>query len=939
MSDYDSNDEANYDSDAISNRLNDSESEEEYKIDKYTIFDRKIKNLLSFNADAIDIDQYFRSLKKITEDEESPHFIFLEINDLVNKEYQLSNLLNLYNEKIKETGKSGFMDDDQVKELVGLFNEINDLRDEYIESEDDNEPLLSGCLDEKIETLIYDERKALIEIAKDINKLNNRKVIKIPKGMDVHDESYNDFYKKVSNSLYTGSNVNNKNVGITSLATEWSEYSKLEKSKLEKLLDLKKELGKSFAIKVSDKEKEYFSKRQLLKNLMMKMNENDLIGCAIHAEVYHDFEKPKQKERYQLSPSVIEKIRNLKPNKINTQPVITKGLRTVSLQKLKKEFNNPLVNGIENDIFEVTHNDFNEYSNKVNDIVFIFSEYPKFKEMLLSGKVSTKQLVLFEKEIAFETLVSKVYIKSRRTVIKRFKSELKNNKILNKVGTIIVSNLVAKRLELLIYDISNNNQIYNIYYNKLLKFINEFKNDLLLNKIKNETIINFIKSRKEIKSKVYYYKFDKNEILALISQEKQNIEDMLKNKKIFQRDVLIWNPPTSSERNEWKILKTNFEKMVKGDEQLIDKFIQPLANFRSKVLYKHSLPDDQRIKDINNNISKSNKKIKEMKERLEEIKDYKGGKLSFYNRPEMTYKSITFKPKKELLNEVVQAYKRKLMVDAIKIKTHINRVITLLELLDLNNVLNQNPVVQQRLLTDLKLLGFVNYLQINEYYYNLSFEKVGNPETITFIPGQSDLVDFYGTDLYERLYKSKSVEDFYDKTVLRNYTTILPKRQIEQEHRKLKILYNPYTGQYGDETGYLFDVYKLDKDLSSGQPLVDIEPTQSIDPRTNQIKYSKIRVEKPGKFNFIKLPIQTSKKGVFNYKWIEVPLEKTKMYTAYYDSCGRFTNQTDCNKGKGIGNSTCLYDTVAKICKANYNNSFGKRKLKTFKKIKKNNKV
>jgi hypothetical protein len=242
-------------------------------------------------------------------------------------------------------------------------------------------------------------------------------------------------------------------------------------------LDLKKELGKSFAIKVSYKEKEYFSKRQLLKNLMMKMNENDLIGCAIHAEVYHDFEKPKQKERYQLSPSVIEKIRNLKPNKINTQPVITKGLRTVSLQKLKKEFNNPLVNGIENDIFEVTHNDFNEYSNKVNDIVFIFSEYPKFKEMLLSGKVSTKQLVLFEKEIAFETLVNKVHIRSRINVIKRFKIELKNNKILNKVGTIIASNLVAKRLELLLYDISNSNQIYNIYYNKMLKYINNFKNN------------------------------------------------------------------------------------------------------------------------------------------------------------------------------------------------------------------------------------------------------------------------------------------------------------------------------------------------------------------------------------------------------------------------------------------------------------------------------
>jgi len=386
MSDYDSNDEANYDSDAISNRLNDSESEEEYKIDKYTLFDRKIKNLLSFNADGIDIDQYFRSLKKITEDEESPHFIFLDYpnNDLVNKEYQLSTLLNLYNEKIKETGKPGIMDDDQVKELVGLYNEINDLRDEYLESEDDDEPLLSGTLDEKIETLIHEERKALIEIAKDINRLNKRRIFKIPPGNSIDSEAYNNFYKKVSNSFYTGHNINNRNTGITSLKTEWSDYSQLEKSKLEQILEFKKDLGKPFAIKVSNKEKEYFSKRDLLKKLMMKMNENDLIGCAIHAEVYYDFEKTKEKERYQLSPSIIEKIRNLKQNKIDTKPVITSVLRRVSLEKLKKEFNNPLVNNIESDIFELTHNDYNEYSNKVNDIVFILSEYPRFKILLYS---------------------------------------------------------------------------------------------------------------------------------------------------------------------------------------------------------------------------------------------------------------------------------------------------------------------------------------------------------------------------------------------------------------------------------------------------------------------------------------------------------------------------------------------------------------------------
>ena len=941
----DYNSEANYDSDAISNRLNDSEIEEVYKIDKYSILSRKIKNLLSFNADGIDIDQYFRSLKKIREDEESPHFIFLDYpnNDLVNKEYQLSSLLSIYNEIIKETAKPGFMNQDEINEIISLFNEINDLRDDYIESEDDNEPLFSGTLDEIMENLIYDERKTLIDIAKNINKLNKRNVIDIPKGMDVHDESYNEFYNKVLKSMYTGNRLNNK-MNVTSLTTEGSNYNKFEKSKLEKLLQLKKEIGKSYSIKISDKEKNYFSKRELLKNLMMKMDENDLIGCAINAEVYHEFEITNLKQKYQLNPSIIEKIKKLKPNNIqSSQPVITKGLRRVSLQKLKKEFNNPLVNTIENDIFELSNNDFNEYSNKVNDIIFILSEYPKFKILLDSGKVSTKQLVLFEKEIAFETLVNKVHIKSRRNVIKRFKTELKNNKILNKVGTIIASNLVAKRLELLIYDISTNNQIYNIYYNKVLKFINEFKNNLLLNKIDNETIITFLKSNdKKIKLKVDYSKFDEKEILALISQEKQNLEEMLKNKNIFQKDVLTWNPPTVSEKREWGILKSNLKKM--GNED-----IAPLINFRTKVLYKYSLPDDQRIKEINNKIASTNKRLKILKKELKEIKTNKED-VSFYDNPEINYKnkinkSITFKVKKELLNEVIQAYKRKSMVDAIKIKTHINKVIVILELLDLNNALNQDPIVQKRLLTELAILGFNNYLQINNYYYNLSFKKTGNPESITFIPGQSDLVDFYGTDLNFKLYNSNSVEDFYDKNILKNYNLILPKKQIEPEHRKLKILYNPYTGQYGDQTGYLFDVYKLDKDLSTGLPLIDTEPTQTIDPRTNQIKYSKIRVEKPGKFNFIKLPIQTNKKEIFNYKWIEVPLEKTKMYTSYYDSCSRFTNESDCNKGKGIGNSKCVYDNIQKVCKASYNqqklltNSFGKKKLKSIKPVKKNKKV
>jgi hypothetical protein len=44
------------------------------------------------------------------------------------------------------------------------------------------------------------------------------------------------------------------------------------------------------------------------------------------------------------------------------------------------------------------------------------------------------------------------------------------------------------------------------------------------------------------------------------------------------------------------------------------------------------------------------------------------------------------------------------------------------------------------------------------------------------------------------------------------------------------------------------------------------------------------------------------------------------MYSPNYDSCNRFKNESDCNNdlSLGIGGYKCNYDSINKICKANY---------------------
>jgi hypothetical protein len=379
---------------------------------------------------------------------------------------------------------------------------------------------------------------------------------------------------------------------------------------------------------------------------------------------------------------------------------------------------------------------------------------------------------------------------------------------------------------------------------------------------------------------------------------------------ITQKNVLTWKLPsqvTQSEREKWNTL-------------LAGKKVISLMSYRNHLLKKYKLPVER--SDLQKQLGIIVKEEKQLEHELDlEFKEFtpKGTVVRFTKNPRLTI-------------QLIQAYKRKLMVDSLDItQLNKNKVIEVLEMLDINDAMYKNPIVQRKLiglLTQFLPPGY-KFTDFNAFYYNRSIEIIAGylqrpPNLLekltfklTFVPGENKtIVDFYGHDLFDVLYRSNSPSDFYTKSIQNNYNVLHAKSQIIQdpEYRRLKVLFNPYTGLFGREAanGFLFDVEKLAKG-NDNLPLEDYTHLQYKDERTGQYRFKKIKVPIPGKFPFIKVPVPTTKKTE-EYIWLPVKESLVKMYPANYDSCERFTNEGECNTGIGLGNRPCSYNRKTRKC-------------------------
>ena len=897
---------------------------------KNELLDQKIKLIFRYNAGAIDIDQFNKQIKNINKSLEDITFISeYSNNDLLNKEYSFIEILDNYIDAIKKGAEPGFLKDYQINTVNNLYDEIKNLRKEFVEEEiNDTEPLDSNSLDETFNTLISDEEKYLRNIVASLNKKIHPKIV-IPKRKDyVSDKDYNEAYIQFYRTIgkYIQGESSHQLMNVTSIG---SSYEKFEKTIKEKYLeDLK--IQQNLPIKISEKENIYAQNKILLKKIMMKMDEKKLIECAIQTEIYLDTEFNTVKEKFQFSPIVLEKIKKYYKlsNQGTLQSIITNTLRNKTVQDFVKEIKDEkLMKLLETEIYILTHPNFIEYMSKVNDILFIFRNYPNFKKYLLDKQLSVQQLALFEKEITFETLINITSIKNRRFALKRIKSELLKKGMYNsKLVNNYKSNILSKRLELLIFDISHNEKMYNIFLNKLISII-KTNNTLNIFKIKPEDVLLMLRNEPRIQEKEDYSNLSINDINSLISQEVTTRDELENKLNIVEKDILTWIPPkkiVERERKEW-------ERIIK------DRNISDLIRYRNQLLRKYNLPEDARLVELKKKIIASNEKYKNLKELLK-LKNQENNEDTdiIFNYPVPVKKEITITRSASLMKEVIQAYKRKLMIDALQIsQVNKNKLINLLELADFNDIsYNRNYLIQKKLFAEITHLLPTGYIfeDFNKFYYIRSIENIAKylhvppnkldkiTSKFRFIPGQNKtIIDYYGYDLIDKIYRTKFPENFYDSQIQKDFYQLNKKSQITvlPQYRRLKVLYNPYTGKFGNDAldGYLFEVEKLAKG-NDGKPLEDFTHYESIDPRTGQMVYQKVKIPVPGKSPFIKVPILTNKKGENKYIWVAVKPELPKMYTDDYDSCSRFNNKEDCNKGKGLGNSNCVYD--GKTCRANY---------------------
>ena len=131
-------------------------------------------------------------------------------------------------------------------------------------------------------------------------------------------------------------------------------------------------------------------------------------------------------------------------------------------------------------------------------------------------------------------------------------------------------NILSKRYELLIYDISKNIKIYDLYVNKLINYIKQY------NKFNIEEILLMLKSEKVKYKKEDYSKLNKTDVNALMSQEKVKLAELKEKINIYQKDVLTWILPLKileRERAKWKTLLSNGK-------------LNELINYRNILLQK-----------------------------------------------------------------------------------------------------------------------------------------------------------------------------------------------------------------------------------------------------------------------------------------------------------------------------------------------------------------
>jgi hypothetical protein len=270
---------------------------------------------------------------------------------------------------------------------------------------------------------------------------------------------------------------------------------------------------------------------------------------------------------------------------------------------------------LEDYIHKISEDNFVTYSNKIEDILFIFENYPGFKVKLLAPIPNKKgiyvtdiniyQIALFDKEINYEARlhIFPVKVSIRRAVIKKLIYEfaiLGHYRFERNARMFLPKR--AKILEMMIFNLSKNETNYISNVKKLIEIIRLRGKDILTNEYTPEEIIQTIRifnkndkkqkklfdrylnetdkgskmeniTYKEFIKRIlpepvnHYSEYSAPELKALMNAYQENLNELNKTRKKldsenYEGDYLIyWIPPDIVpvyEKQKWENLVSNY---------------------------------------------------------------------------------------------------------------------------------------------------------------------------------------------------------------------------------------------------------------------------------------------------------------------------------------------------------------------------------------------
>jgi hypothetical protein len=771
----------------------------------------------------------------------------------------------------------------------------------YYQTDDYKTQILGRDANPKKLTLKYNTNYPIVMINK----------TPIPEGTLITNEKYYSTYIPINDTLY--SKLKQK---VSDVEKIWS-------------IPIETSEGKYVLKKVDNFEDYLMNIKQIInKNIIFiqkQISETNDIKKIKNLEVLiqKNLNHIEQIDEYLLKKTIIPFFKIKKENSSLIIPgitYITQWQRKVSIKKIL----NALIRNVEEIYHSVAKdlvikleeyifskkNDIQDYFDKVENILFILESYPAFKLQLLAGQINIYQLVNYHTIYTLANLKKIKSINNRTAALNKIYNKLFNSVkfkdfFKSKILKEIIVRKESKKLELLIFDLSTESD-YNFIVNNFIKLlVSPFSNDLVKGVITDEQLIIIIRniklrvfeniiirSKEELKPTRYSYtNFDISELEALLSSERFKLKE-LKQEIINKKD--------------------NSTPGINSEIRKVEKKINDIQKERiKKIRYAYR-------------VFAKFKSLKKTKEPLDKIE---------YN-----------KINERVIYEVVQAYKRKLIFDSIN-NINKTRLLNIIELYDLNElkyylkeVSDQDyNNIRNKLYSDIiKYLPTGITIEVLNEYYEKSLEKILsvlniNGNTIEdlinnwpkYYPGNLGITDINGNDLL--LFMSRNIPiNFYDEFKKKAYSELIQSVKIipKEEYKMEMVLYNPVTDEIGKDVynGYLFKVYRLEKDLKTGLPVIIQAYKREYNDRNAKVTTVRVEYEQPGKQCFIKVPIINPSNPSNTFIWKEVKCGSVGFYPLSYDSCNRFINEDDCNKPEsvGISGSKCVYDSQNKICKANY---------------------